>query len=126
MPWLAGLPTTQLRVVVTLAVFVGTAIRYWWSGEAPDGDWLLFLAGMAGVDALTVIGKRAATKPDAIRAEGEAAVRRIEATAAAVPPLTPEAALRAGQPSDPEPELVSALKQAVQPAARDHTGEEAP
>ena len=118
MRWLADLPTTNLRIVVTLLVFIGTAIAYGVSGKPPSEGWMMFLLAMAGVDALSKIGVRATTKPDAIRAEGEAAVRKIEATAAAVPPLTPNAAIKAGRTADPEsstplaakPEIVAVLE----------------
>lgn len=56
---LGKVPTTQLRIVVTLALVVGTAIKIWTSQNwSPEWDWLLFLAGMAGLDVLQHYGKR--------------------------------------------------------------------
>lgn len=98
--WLETFPTTGARVLITLLIVVGTAISYWRTGTPPDGEWLAFLAVMSGVDALQAIGKRATAKPEVIRAEGEAAVQKIQATAAAVPPLTPKQAIDAGHIPD--------------------------
>jgi len=50
MDWLAKLPTTQARVAVTLALAVGTAIRYWAGGWEPSWEWLTFIAASSGLD----------------------------------------------------------------------------
>lgn len=44
-------PTTNLRILLTLGITLGTAIKYWTSSTwIPDWQWLIFLAGMAGLD----------------------------------------------------------------------------
>ena len=59
---LGNIPTTQLRIVVTLALVVGTAIKIWVSSNwSPEWDWLLFLGGMAGLDVLQHFNKRKTT-----------------------------------------------------------------
>lgn len=59
---LGKIPTTQLRIVVTLILVIGTAIKIWVSSSwSPEWDWLLFLAGMAGLDVLQHYGKRKTT-----------------------------------------------------------------
>lgn len=100
MKWLERMPMTNTRIAITILIVIGTAVRYWYTGVAPDGEWLAFLAVMSGLDVTAALGKRATNKPEVIRAEAEAAVKRIEATAAAVPPLTPKEAVEAGATSD--------------------------
>lgn len=57
--WLGKVPTTNARIVVTLVVIVGTAIRYWWNGTwEPSGEWLTFLVAMSGVDVAQFHSKR--------------------------------------------------------------------
>jgi len=73
---LADVPTTNLRIVVTLAVYVATAAVYlglaigrlfqldakvW----APNWDWLAFIAVMSGLDAAQFVGKRKTHIPPA-------------------------------------------------------------
>ena len=56
---LSKVPTTQLRIIVTLALVIGTAIKIWTSQDwSPEWDWLLFLGGMSGLDVLQHYGKR--------------------------------------------------------------------
>jgi hypothetical protein len=57
--WLATVPSTNARIVVTLGVVIGTAVRFWWKG-APSGweAWLTFLAAMSGLDATQFYAKR--------------------------------------------------------------------
>lgn len=63
MKWLADLPATNVRIVVTLAVFVATGI-YSGFGQRPiDGEWLVFLGAMAGVDFAQFAAKRLTYKP---------------------------------------------------------------
>ena len=50
-----GAPTTNIRILTTIGLAIGTAIKYWASegganGWVPNWEWLLFLAGMAGLD----------------------------------------------------------------------------
>jgi hypothetical protein len=49
--WLADFPSTNGRIFVTIALSVGTAVRYW-SSETwkPSYEWLAFLIVMAGLD----------------------------------------------------------------------------
>jgi hypothetical protein len=55
--------TTNTRVVVTLLLCVGTAIRYW-AGDGgvdswtPSLEWLTFLAAMSGLDVAQFHSKR--------------------------------------------------------------------
>jgi len=56
-------PTTNLRIIVTLLLVIGTAIRYWAAGGgptawSPDWDWLMFLAAMSGLDVVQHWAKR--------------------------------------------------------------------
>ena len=60
---LADMPSTNVRIFTTILIFIGTAIRYWWTAVVPDRDWLFFLGVMAGVDALQFGAKRATEKP---------------------------------------------------------------
>ena len=55
------LPTTQVRVTVTLCAVVATTVRYVAShtGWVPDMQWLGFLLLMSGVDAAQFLVKRA-------------------------------------------------------------------
>lgn len=57
---LGKLPTTQARVLTTLAAFIATTIRYVGShsGWAPNELWLGFLLLMSGVDAAQFLVKR--------------------------------------------------------------------
>ena len=44
-------PTTNLRILLTLGITLGTAIKYWAAVTwVPNWEWLIFLAGMAGLD----------------------------------------------------------------------------
>jgi hypothetical protein len=68
--YLGKLPTTQLRIAVTLLLTVFTAARYLIGGVPTVvaasgavttdgwGYWLLFLAGMSGLDVAQYVGKR--------------------------------------------------------------------
>ena len=72
--WLAELPTTQLRICVTLLVVAATAVRYLFLANPPAemGAWLTFVAGLASIDTATVVGKRWTSDPDVIAAEAAA------------------------------------------------------
>ena len=72
--WLGALPTTQARVGVTLALALGTAIRYWAGGGwEPSWEWLTFIAAMSGLDVTqfgvkrgtdaTYVAAKAGTRP---------------------------------------------------------------
>lgn len=58
-----SISTTNARIIFTLFLAFGTAIRYWSTGEPPDRDWLIFLVSMAGIDALQFHSKRKTTFP---------------------------------------------------------------
>lgn len=63
--WLATVPSTNARIVVTLALVVGTAIRFWWKGAPASGweAWLAFLATMSGIDGAVFFAKRKTQHP---------------------------------------------------------------
>ena len=55
-------PTTNMRILFTLGLALGTAIKYWASGGwVPAAEWLIFLTGMAGLDVLQHHNKRKTT-----------------------------------------------------------------
>lgn len=57
--WLGRVPTTNLRVCVTLVVVLVTTGRYVSSGSwTPSVEWLAFLVALSGVDSLTFVAKR--------------------------------------------------------------------
>ena len=56
--WIAAMPSTNVRISVSLVLSFGTGMRVIWTGWAPPGEWLMFLAGMAAIDAGQFIGKR--------------------------------------------------------------------
>jgi len=72
--WLRDLPTTQLRVCFSLLIILATTVRYLVVNEPLDslGIWLTFLAALAGIDSLTVVGKRFTSDPAVIAAEAAA------------------------------------------------------
>ena len=57
--------TTNLRIVFTLFLALGTAVRHWITGEAVDSNWLIFLGALASVDAAQYASKRATFKGEA-------------------------------------------------------------
>lgn len=57
--YIGNLPTTNLRIVVTLLLVTGTAVRYWWGMSwEPSVSWLAFLGAMSGIDAIQFTQKR--------------------------------------------------------------------
>lgn len=63
--WLDRLPTTNTRIMITLAIVVATAVRFLgWGAPGSGGtaagwdSWLVFVAVMAGIDVSQYIGKR--------------------------------------------------------------------
>ena len=55
-------PTTSMRILLTLGLALGTAIKYWVSsGWIPAAEWLMFLTGMGGLDVLQHHNKRKTT-----------------------------------------------------------------
>src|SRR5205823_5241279 len=63
---LGQVPTTQLRVVGTMGIIWGTAIKYWASTTwIPDSGWLYFLVALSGADVAHFFLKRkTAWEPD--------------------------------------------------------------
>lgn len=92
MGFLGDMPTTQARVMVTLVVVIGTALKYFLSKAVvvnatvvvtrwePSYEWLTFLVLMSGLDAAQFLVKR---KTDA---------NYVAAQAGAVPDAASEAA----------------------------------
>lgn len=64
--WLETMPSTNLRILVTIALAAVTGIRVLFDWTPPT-EWLLFLTGWAGLDVLQFGAKRATFKagPDA-------------------------------------------------------------
>jgi len=61
----AELPTTNIRILVTLGMFIATGAKYLiTSNWEPSNEWLIFLCVMAGVDAVQHIGKRLSFKTE--------------------------------------------------------------
>lgn len=64
--WLQQLPTTNLRLLVTLVCMLLTTLRYVGSAAwVPDSGWLCFLAVMSGLDVTQFGVKRATFRADA-------------------------------------------------------------
>lgn len=47
---LAKIPTTALRVIITIALTVATGVMYFTTAFIPSVEWLGFLAMMSGLD----------------------------------------------------------------------------
>jgi hypothetical protein len=59
--WIAILPTTNLRILLTLIMAAATAGRVVWTGETPTWEWLAFLCVWAGLDITQFTAKRVTT-----------------------------------------------------------------
>ncbi len=59
--WLAGLPTTNLRILATILLIVGTGVVTLIRWTAPPLEWLGFLALSAGLDVAQFHSKRITT-----------------------------------------------------------------
>lgn len=86
--WLERVPTTNTRILITLAIVVATAVRYLWRGVPAGGDagwnsWLIFLAVLAGIDVSQYIGKRFSDWTYAAAKNGPAPTVNVTAPAAA-------------------------------------------
>lgn len=68
--FIRDIPSTQIRILFTVAVWVGTAI-WVWAGGVPPGLFLGAIIGMSGLDAAQHYGKRVTEhKPEEVaRAE---------------------------------------------------------
>jgi len=53
-----SISTTNLRIYVTLLVFIMTAIANLFTATPTDNNWLIFIAAMSGVDAAYFASKR--------------------------------------------------------------------
>jgi len=64
---LATMPTTNVRIFVTLVVFLATAFRYLTArdGWTPSLEWAGLLVGMAGIDVAQFHSKRRTEYRDA-------------------------------------------------------------
>ena len=68
-------PTTNLRLLSTLLLSIGTGIRYWAASGVvdswqPSWEWLAFLAAMAGIDVVQHNNKRKTSwRPGVIRSD---------------------------------------------------------
>ena len=70
--WIGNAPTTKIRILLTLGLALGTAIKYWASaGWIPAAEWLVFLTAMAGLDVLQHHNKRKTTFKPTEHAEAE-------------------------------------------------------
>lgn len=68
--WIGKVPTTNARILVTLVLAIGTAIRYWLGGPSvavggvilpgwtPSIEWLGFIAALGGLDVAQFHSKR--------------------------------------------------------------------
>ena len=55
---LSKIPTTQARIVVTIALTVATGVMYFATAFVPGYEWLGFLALMSGLDVAQFHSKR--------------------------------------------------------------------
>lgn len=65
--FIGELPTTKIRILFTVAIWVGTAI-WVFTGGMPSIEFLGTIVAMSGLDAVQHIGKRATANPEVIRA----------------------------------------------------------
>lgn len=107
--WLKDLPTTSLVIFTGCILAFLTCLFFFVviliGRTIDDGNWnawLMFTAAILGVGYGQFAKKRETEKPEIIRAHAEASVQKIEATAAASPPLTPKEAIAAGQSQEGE------------------------
>lgn len=104
--WLSGLPTTALVIFTGCVLAFLTCLFFFLvvliGRTVDDGNWnawLLFVAALLGVGYQQFSKKRTTENPEIIRAHTEATkaeTKKIEATAAAIPPLTAKEAENAG------------------------------
>ncbi len=65
MSWrlIANMPSTNLRIAVTLLLAIATGARIVALGWDPPGEWLAFLAAFGGIDAAQFTAKRLTNTP---------------------------------------------------------------
>lgn len=59
--WIGKLPTTNLRILLTLVMAAATGVRVVGTGETPSWEWLAFLCVWAGLDITQFTAKRVTT-----------------------------------------------------------------
>jgi hypothetical protein len=109
--WLSKFPTTNGRIVFTLVLVLVTAIRYLVFGVPMKigannipivdgwGYWLLFLAGMAGLDVAQFAAKRATFDSDA---HATGAVREASEPSPPVPAVIDNTSTTSATPAAPD------------------------
>ena len=75
-----GISTTNLRIYFTIVLAMGTAIFYWITKIAPDGQWLMFIGAIAGIDVAQFASKRYSYDAGAPSKPGDAAYEEVTAT----------------------------------------------
>ncbi len=65
MKWLAELPSTNARIVLTLLLALATGCRVIALGWDPPETWLVFLTVWSGIDVAQYLGKRMTYQKDA-------------------------------------------------------------
>lgn len=63
MKFLAELPATNVRILLTMLVFLMTGVMSRFGTSPVESDWLIFLGVMAGVDVAQHLGKRLTYQP---------------------------------------------------------------
>jgi hypothetical protein len=63
--WLAKLPTTNLRILASIAAMIATTAKVIATGWMPASEWLWFLCGWAGIDVAQFATKRVTFKEPA-------------------------------------------------------------
>lgn len=68
--FIGAMPSTNVRITVTLILATATGVRVIALGWAPPTEWLAFLAGMGFIDAGQFVGKRITQHPEPTPPEG--------------------------------------------------------
>jgi hypothetical protein len=66
--WLGRVPTTNLRVMVSLVLAIGTGVRVLIVWTAPPWEWLAFLGAMMSLD-VAQFGTKRLTDSDYVKAK---------------------------------------------------------
>ena len=62
--WLEQMPSTNLRILVTIIMAVATGVRVIGTGWTPPDEWLYFLSAWAALDVGQFLAKRATYKAE--------------------------------------------------------------
>lgn len=62
--WLEEMPSTNVRIAVTIVMAAATGVRVVGSAWTPPDSWLMFLTAWAAIDVGQFVGKRVTYKPD--------------------------------------------------------------